>query len=318
MNRLFVLILTFAACPALFAAESYPNRPIRMIVPLAPGGGMDTVARGVAFKLTDSLGQSVVIDNRSGGGGSIGVDIVTHAASDGYTLLMMSSSSVVYPMMYKARYDVVKDLAPISQVTSQPYVIVVNPTVPVKSVSELIAYAKSNPGKLTYASSGSGTLIHLATELFNSMAGTRMVHVPYRGIGAAYPDLFGGQLQLIFASAISAMPFIHSQRIRGIAVTSTRRAKALPDLPTVAQAGLPGYEVTQWYGVLGPAGTPPAIIDRLSKEIAASLQLPDMAARLAADGAEPVGGTPQQFAAHIKAERDKWTKVIKEAGIKGD
>ena len=299
-------------------AEDYPTRPIRLIVPLAPAGGMDTIARGVAQKLTESLGQSVVVDNRSGGGGVIGVETVAHSTPDGYTLLMMSSTSLIYPLMYKANYDMARDFSPIVQVTTQPYVIVVNPNVPVKSIAELIAYAKANPAKLNFASSGNGSLIHLMTELFKSMTGTQMTHVPYRGIGAAYPDLLGGQIQLIFASSISAMQLIHAGRLRALAVTGAKRAKALPDLPTVIESGVPGFVVNQWYAMLAAAGTPRAIIERLNRDTNKALTYPDIIARFTADGAEAAGGTPQMLAAHVKSEREKWAKVIKQAGIRGE
>src|SRR4051812_18779661 len=215
MRLVFLVLLGLNA--ASVGAQDYPSRPIRLIVPLAPAGGMDTIARGIAQKVTESMGQSVVIDNRSGGGGVIGVETVSHSTPDGYTLLMISATSLIYPLMYKAKYDMVRDFAPIVQVTTQPYVIVVNPNVPVKSVAELIAYAKANPTKLNFASSGNGSLIHLMTELFKSMTNAPMTHVPYRGIGAAYPDLLGGQIQLIFASSISAMPQIQAGRLRALA-----------------------------------------------------------------------------------------------------
>jgi tripartite-type tricarboxylate transporter receptor subunit TctC len=231
---------------------------------------------------------------------------------------MMSATSVIHPMMYKARYETLRDFAPVSQVTTQPYVIVVNPTVPAASVKELVAYAKANPDKLNYASSGNGSLIHLASELFRITTGTRMTHIPYKGIGAAYPDLIAGNIQLIFASIISAQPHVKSQRIRALAVTGPKRASSSPELPTVAEAGVPGYAVTQWYAVFAPAGTPKAVVDRVHREIVKVLQLPEVTARMAADGAESVGSTPQQLAAHVKTERDKWARVIKQAGIKGD
>jgi len=305
-------------CAAGTHAENYPARPIRLIVPLAPAGGMDTIARGIAQKLTESMGQSVVVDNRSGGGGVIGVETVSHSTPDGYTLLMMSATSLIYPLMYKAKYDMQRDFAPIVQVTTQPYVIVVNPNVPVKSVSELIAYAKANPAKLNFASSGNGSLIHLMTELFKSMTGAPMTHVPYRGIGAAYPDLLGGQIQLIFASSISAMPQIQAGRLRALAVTGAKRAKALPDLPTVMEAGVPGFVVNQWYAMLAPSGTPKPIIDKINNETNKSLTYPDIIQRFTNDGAEAAGGTPQQLAAHMKSEREKWAKVIKDAGIRAE
>jgi tripartite-type tricarboxylate transporter receptor subunit TctC len=305
-------------CALCVRAENYPARPIRMVVPLAPAGGMDTIARGIAQKLTESLGQAAVVDNRSGGGGVIGVETVAHSTPDGYTLLMMSATGLIYPLMYKAQYDVVRDFSPIVQVTTQPYVIVVNPSLPVKSIAELVAYAKANPAKLNFASSGNGSLIHLMTELFKSMTGTQMTHVPYRGIGAAYPDLLGGQIQLIFASSISAMQLIHAGRLRALAVTGAKRAKALPELPTVIEAGVSGFVVNQWYALLAAAGTPRAIIERLNRETNKALQHPDVVARFTADGAEGAGGTPQMLAAHIKDERAKWAKVIKDAGIRGE
>ena len=314
----FILCSLLATYSSHTVAQDYPTRPIRLIVPLAPAGGMDTIARGVAIKLTEALGQSVVVDNRSGGGGVIGVELVSHSQADGYTLLMMSATGLIYPLMYKANYDVVRDFTPIVQVTTQPYVIVVNPNVPVKSVAELIAYAKANPSKLNFASSGNGSLIHLMTELFKSMTGAPMVHVPYRGIGAAYPDLIGGQIQLIFASSISAMPQVQAQRLRALAVTGAKRAKALPDLPTVIEAGVPGFVVNQWYGLLAAVNTPKPIVERLNREVNKTLVIPEVVARFTADGAEAAGGTAQQLADHIKTERDKWAKVIKQAGIRGD
>lgn len=316
MRAAGVVLLALLALSA--HGQPYPSRPVRLIVPLAAGGGMDTVARGVALKLTDILGQTIVVDNRGGGGGSIGAELVAAAAPDGYTLIMMSATSVIHPMMYKARYETLRDFAPVSQVTTQPYVIVVNSAVPVASVKELVAYAKANPDKLNYASSGNGSLIHLATELFRITTGTRMTHIPYKGIGAAYPDLLGGNIQLIFASIISAQPHIKAQRIRALAVTGPKRAISSPELPTVAEAGVPGYTVTQWYAVFAPAGTPKAVVDRLYRDIVKVLQLSEVTMRMTADGAESVGSTPQQLAAHVKAERDKWAKVIKETGIKGD
>ena len=311
-------LFALALCTACANAQNYPTRPIRLIVPLAPAGGMDTIARGVAQKLTESLGQSVVVDNRSGGGGVIGVETVSHSTPDGYTLLMMSATGLIYPLMYKAQYNIERDFVPIVQVTTQPYVIVLNPAVPVKSVAELIAYAKANPGKLNFASSGNGSLIHLMTELFKSMTGTQMTHVPYRGIGAAYPDLLGGQIQLIFSSSISSMQLIHAGRLRALAVTGAKRAKALPDLPTVIEAGVPGFIVNQWYGLLAAAGTPRAIVERINLDSNKALQFPEVTARFTSDGAEAAGGTPQQFATHIKSEREKWAKVIKDAGIRGE
>lgn len=304
--------------PAQSAKAAYPNKPIRLIVPLAPGGGTDIVARALALKLTDNLGQNVVVDNRPGAGGSIGAELAAQAVPDGYTLIMTSASAVIRPLMYRARFDLVRDFAPVSQITTQPYVIVVNPSLPVKSVGELIAYAKSNPGKINYASAGSGSLTHLTGELLKATTGIDMVHVPYKGAGTYFPDLFSGTVHLAFGSIISVQPQIRAKRVRPLAVTSAERAKLVPEVPTVAEAGVRGFAVTQWFGVFAPARTEPPIVERLYREMVNALQQPELAARLAADGAEAVGSSPQQFAAHVKAERSKWAKIIEDTGVRGD
>lgn len=300
------------------SAQQYPSRPIRLIVPLAAGGGMDTIARSVAVKLTDSLGQTVVVDNRGGGGQSVGMELAMGAAPNGYTLIMSSSTGLIRPLLYKSRFDLMRDFAPVSQVSAQPYLIVAHPSLQVKSVAELVAHARANPGKLNYASAGQGSIIQLATELLCTTTGVRMVHVPYKGMGAAYPDLLSGSVQVALGSIVSAQPHVRSGRLLGIAVTSAQRAKSSPDIPTVSESGVKGYDVTNWYGILAPARTPRSIIDRLHREIAAALKQPELARRFAADGAEAVGNTPREFTAHIRAENAKWTKVVKETGIKGD
>jgi tripartite-type tricarboxylate transporter receptor subunit TctC len=315
------LILLCAALASVLSpaqAQQYPTRPVRLIVPLAAGGGMDTVARAVSIKLTDQLGQSVIVDNRGGGGGSIGAELAASAPPDGYTLIMMSATSVIHPLLYKARYDTSRDFAAISQVTSQPYVIVVNNALPIKSVNDLVAYAKANPSKLNFASSGNGSLIHLTGELFKLSTGINLTHIPYKGIGAAYPDLIAGNIQLTFASIISAMPHIRAQRLRALAVTGSKRAKAIAELPTAAELGIKNFNVSQWYGVFAPGKTPRAVVDKVHGEIVKALPQPEVGVRLAADGAEPVGSTPQEFAAHVREEREKWGKVIKQTGIKGE
>jgi tripartite-type tricarboxylate transporter receptor subunit TctC len=319
-HRLFGLLLaTLLVASALPAhAQNYPTRPIRLIVPLAAGGAMDTIARGVGAKLTDSLGQTVVIDNRGGGGGTIGVELAASALPDGYTLIMMSATSVIRPLLYSARYEILRDLAPVSQVSAQPYLLVAHPSLPAKTVRELVAYAKANPGKLNYPSSGQGSIIQLATELLCVQTGTRMTHVPYKGMGAAYPDLIAGNTQIALASIVSGQPHVRAGRLRGIAVTSARRANSSPDIPTIAESGVKGYEVTNWYGVLAPAKTPRAIVERLHQQIVKVLDHHDIVKRFAADGADAVDSTPKEFAAHIKAETVKWARVIKEAGIKGE
>ena len=319
VNKFLHGIVCAATLQSTFAiAAAYPERPIRLIVPLAANGAMDTVARGLAIKLTESLGQTVVVDNRGGGGGSVGAELARFAAPDGYTVLMISASSVIHPLMYKAEYDAVRDFAPVTQVTSQPYLVVVNPAVPVKTLNELIAYAKANPNKLNYASAGNGSLIHLTGELFKFVTGTEMTHIPYKGIGAAYPDLIGGQVQLTFGSIISALPQVRAGRLRALAVTGAKRAKPLPDVPSASEVGVKGFVMTQWYGMLLPAKTPQAVIDRLNGDIKKALDNPAVLARLTDDGAEAMPGTPQQFRDHLIAERNKWAGVIKQAKIKGD
>lgn len=301
------------------AQSSYPQRPVRVIVPLAAGGGMDTITRALASKLTDTLGQSVVVDNRGGGGGAVGAEIAASAPPDGYTFLMMSASAVIRPLMYAgSRYNIVRDFRAISQVTTQPYVLTVNPAVPAKSVRELIAYAKANPGKLNYASSGQGSIIHLTSELFNRAVGIKTVHVPYKGIGAAYPDILANNVQMVFASIVSVLPHLKAQRLRALAVTGGTRAKGLPDVPTASEAGAKGFVVANWYGLVAPVRTPSTIVERVSRDVMKVVNDPDLAQRYAADGAEGVGSTPQQFGAHIKAENEKWGKLIRETGIRGD
>jgi tripartite-type tricarboxylate transporter receptor subunit TctC len=316
----FALAAASAGVSASALAQSgYPQRPIRLIVPLAAGGGMDTITRALGAKLTETLGQTVVVDNRGGGGGAVGAELAASAPPDGYTFLMMSASAVIRPLMYEGtRYNIVRDFSAISQVTTQPYVLTVNPAVPAKSVQELTAYAKANPGKLNYASSGQGSIIHLTSELFNRAVGIKTVHVPYKGIGAAYPDILANNVQMVFASIVSVLPHLKAQRLRALAVTGGRRAKGLPEVPTASEAGAKGFVVANWYGLVAPARTPPAITERVSRDIVKVVNDPDLAQRYAADGAEGVGSTPPQFAAHIKAENDKWGKLIRETGIRGD
>ena len=305
---------------ALAQAPSYPSKPIRLVVPFPPGGTTDILAREVAQKLTDAWGQSVVVDNRPGAGGNIGAELVAKAAPDGYTLLMgtVGTHAINSSLYAKLPYDHVKDFAPVILVADVPNVLVVNPALPVNSVAELIAYAKSNPGKLNFASSGNGTSIHLSGELLKTMAGVQMVHVPYKGSAPALTDLVGGQVQLMFDNLPSSLPQIKAGKLRAIAVTSATRAAALPDVPTVAEAGLPGFEATSWFGVLAPAGTPQAIVAKLNVEIARWLATPEAQERLRGQGANAAGGSPEDFAKHIAAETAKWAKVVKESGAKID
>ena len=299
-------------------AQSYPNRAVRVLVPLSAGGGMDTVARGLGQRLGDVLGQSFVVDNRPGAGSQIALEILGAATPDGHTLMMISATTIVHPILYKSRFDILRDFAPVSQVSAQGYVLVVHPAVPVKSVAELVQYLRANPGKLNYGSSGIGSPIHMSGELFQIATGTRMIHIPFKGMGAAYTDLVGGHVELSFPTIISSIPHINAGRLRALAVTPAARVPALPDIPTMAEAGVPGVVVLNWYGLIAPARTPKRVIDQLAGETMKAMQAPDMAKRLVAEGSTAVGSSPGEFAAHLRAEHELWSKVIKQAGIRGE
>ena len=315
-------LLAFSALAAapMAGAQAYPAKPIRIVVPFPPGGATDILARAVAQKLTDAWGQAVVVDNRPGAGGNIGSELVAKAAPDGYTLEMgtVGTHAINASLYAKMPYDHVKDFAPVILVAGVPNVLVVNPSLPVSSVQELIAYAKANPGKLNFASSGNGTSIHLAGELFKVMAGVQMTHIPYKGSAPALQDLIGGQVQLMFDNLPPSLPHIKAGKLRALAVTSATRSSALPDTPTIAESGLPGFEASSWFGVLAPAGTPPAIIAKLNGEIAAWLASAEAKERMLALGANIGGGSPEDFARHIAAETAKWQKVVKASGAKVD
>ncbi|MEO8347027.1 MAG: tripartite tricarboxylate transporter substrate binding protein [Betaproteobacteria bacterium] len=301
-------------------AQAYPSKPIRIVVPFPAGGTTDVLARAVAQKLNESLGQPAVVDNRPGAGGNIGAELVAKSAPDGYTLLMGTvGTHAINPSLYpRMPYDHVRDFAPVILVAGVPNVLVINPGLPVNSVQELIAYAKANPGKLNFASSGNGTSIHLSGELFRTMAGVQMTHVPYKGSAPALQDLVGGQVQLMFDNLPSSLALIKAGKLKALAVTSLARAAALPDVPTLAESGLPGFEASSWFGLLAPAGTPPAAIATLNADVAKWLASPDARERLLAQGAIAAGGTPEDFARHIAAETAKWQKVVKESGAKVD
>ena len=318
---LFFGIAAFAfGAPASAQAPAYPTKPVRIVVPFPAGGATDILARAVAQKLTETWGQAFVVDNRPGAGGNIGSELVAKAAPDGYTLEMgtVGTHAINASLYAKMPYDHVKDFAPIILVAGVPNVLVVNPAVPVNSVQELIAYAKANPGKLNFASSGSGTSIHLSGELFKVMAGVQMTHIPYKGSAPALADLLGGQVQLMFDNLPPSLPQIKGGKLRALGVTSAARAPALPDTPTIAESGLPGFDASSWFGLLAPAGTPPAIIAKLNTEIAKWLATPEAKEKLVAIGANIAGGTPEDFARHIQAETAKWAKVVKESGAKVD
>ena len=314
-------LVTLMLLPALPStaqgAAAYPNRPVRLIVSSSPGGGQDIVGRAFAARLNEQIGQSFVVDNRGGGGGSVGAEIARAAAPDGYTLILMSGSAVIHPLLYPASYDLLNDYVALTQITQQPYVLVVHPSVPAKTFHEFIAYAKAHPGKLNYASAGQGGLIHLGNELLNLATGIKTVHVPYKGTGAAYPDLIAGHVQMTLANITSSQPHVRSGRLRALAVSGAKRAQSAPDLPTIAESGVKGYDVMQWYGMFLPTRAPKPITDRLSSEIITAAHHPDVAKRLAADGTEAVGSKPADFITHIKAEITRWSRVVKETGIKG-
>ena len=298
-------------------AQQYPARPIRLIVPFPPGGGTDITARAIAQKLSESWGQTVVPDNRPGANGTIGADLTAKSAPDGYTLTMISSSHAVNVGLYtKLPYDLIRDLAPITQATRQPYTLVIHPSVPAKSVKELIGLAKAKPGALNYGSSGTGGISHLAGALLGSLTGTNLVHVPYKGGVLAMTDVIGGRIQMLFGTLLLGGPHIKAGRLRVLAVTTAQRWPGTPELPTMQEAGVPGFEITQWYGMLAPVKTPPAIIAKLNKEIARILHQPDVKEKLAADGADTVGNTPEQFGAHVRAEVEKYGKLVKQLGLK--
>jgi tripartite-type tricarboxylate transporter receptor subunit TctC len=309
------LVLALAAAHAA-AQSAYPSKPVRFIVPSAAGGGTDIIARAIAQKLSEALGQQFVVENKPGAGQMIGIEAAARSPADGHTLLMAASTLAINPIMYKkVSYDPLRDFAPITQAASLPNVLVVNPSLPVASVRDLIALAKREPGRLAYASAGVGTSPQMSIELLKSMAGIDMLHVPYKGTTPGVVDLLAGQVQLMTPNVLTALPHIKAGKLRALAVTSGKRSDALPDVPTIAEAGVPGYESVQWYGVLAPAGTPRDIVQRLYTEIAKALRAGDVRERLAADGAEPVGNTPEEFAAFIRAEIGKWAKVAKAAGI---
>jgi tripartite-type tricarboxylate transporter receptor subunit TctC len=320
LNAVLASSFALAACAAAGAvlAQAYPTRNVRLIVPAPPGSAPDILSRLIGQKLGDAWGQSVVVDNIVGAGGNIGTERVAKAAPDGYTLLFntIGPISVNISMYDKLPFDPVKDFAPVTLVAKVPNILVVHPSVPVKSVQELIAYARKNPGKLRYGSPGSGTSNHLSAELLNTTMGISMLHVPYKSSAQMTTDAMGGQVELIFHNAPVLLPHVKSGALRGLAVTSAKRNAAAPELPTMAEAGVPGYEVTAWFGVMAPAGTPQPVIAKVHGDVVKALAMADVKERMLTQAAEPVGGTPQEYAAFIASEIAKWSKVVKASGAK--
>ena len=300
-------------------AQSYPTAPVRIVVPFPAGGGVDNLGRLTAVKLSESLGRSFVVENRGGANGMIGSALVAKSAKDGYTLMVNGANFVTSPSLYRnAPYDPIRDFEAVSLIAFGPNVLVAHPSLPAKSVSELISLAKAKPGEVTFAGSGSGSTPHLAGELFNVMAGVKMVHIPYRGSGPAMIGIIGGEAMIMFLPAINAGPHIKTNRLRALAVTSRERLPVMPKLPTVAEAGLKGYESSQWYGLFAPAGTPADILSLLNAQVAQNMQSTEIKLRLTEEGVVPVGSTRDQFAAHVKSEISKWANVIKLSGARVD
>ena len=309
-------MLLGAVAPAIANAQAFPSKPMRMVVPFAPGGGTDILARVIGQKLGESTGQTVVVDNRPGAGGNIGAELVVRATADGHTQLMVSASYSVNAALYKLAFDPVKDLSPVIQVATVPFVLLAHPSVPAAGMQELLALARAKPGTLNYASSGNGSAPHLAGELLAMMTGTKLVHVPYKGGAPAITDLIGGQVQLLFSTVVQGLPHVRSGRLKPLGVGSPKRSGTLPDVPTIAESGVPGFDVTNWFGILVPGATPRPVVDRLQREIAQHLGAPELRARLAAEGADAAGGTPDAFATLIRADIAKYTRIVQSAGIR--
>ena len=315
------IVVTFFSAATMLAsapafAQGYPTKPIKIVVPFAPGGGSDFIARFIAQRLSTAVGQPVIIDNRPGAGGTVGIDAGLAAPADGYTVVLIASSYTTNTVIYKIKYDPVTDITPIIQLSQGPMVIVANSGFAPKTAKDIIAAAKAKPGEVTFASAGTGSITHMAGELFASMAQVKMNHIPYKGTGPAMTDTIGGQTNLFFATTAGALPQITGGKLKAIAVTTSTRLPALPDVPTVAESGLPGYDVAIWHGLIGPKGMPKEAVARLSAEINKILKLKDTAGQLLKDGVYPAGGTPEQFTAQIKKELTVWKKLMAEGNIK--
>ena len=318
MLKLSVCLLISAFCLGMAGAiaQPYPARPVRVIVPLTPGGGVDTIARVIADHYSQVLGQRFIVDNRPGAGGTIGVETAAKAAPDGHTLLVSSSSMVTNAAIQSQRYDPIRDFQPVTKLTSNSYVVLVTPSLPVNSVKDLVALARAQPGKVTYASSGVGAVLHLGSELLCALTGVQMTHVPYKGVAEAYPAVASGLVNWVLGNPLSAAPLMKAGRVKGIAVTGAARMRALPELPTVAESGVPGYSVEAWFALFAPARVPAAIVDRLQVEAAKAIRAPEIARRFEAEGTDMVGNAPHEFAREVKAEYEKWRALVAKAGLK--
>jgi tripartite-type tricarboxylate transporter receptor subunit TctC len=312
------LAAVLIALPAASMAQEYPAKPVRIVVPFAPGGGSDFIARFMAQRLTESLGKQVIVENKPGAGGVLGIEAGIKSPPDGYTLTLIASSYTVNPSVYKLNFDPVNDITPIIQMSQGPLVVVVRPSLPVKTTQDLIALAKAKPGQVNFASSGQGSVIHMATELFQNMAGVKMNHIPYKGTGPALTDTLGGQTDVFFSSTATAMPHVQAGKLRAVAVSTAKRIPALPDVPTIAESGVPGYDVVLWHGLIGPKGLPRPIVDRINRDVTKALSLKATAEQLQNDGVAPAGGSPEQFRAQIEKEIKLWRKVAADAGVKAE
>lgn len=316
MRRAVVSIIGFALLPSAAVAQTYPHKPVRLIVPFAAGGPGDAIGRMLGRQLTESLGQPVVIDNRSGASTIIGTELAAKSPPDGHTLLLISTTHAVNPgLMPKLPYDPIKDFAPVTLITATPFMLAIHPSVAAKSVAEFVTLAHGKAGSLNYGSSGAGSSIHLTTELLKSAANLQMTHVPYKGSGPAFIDLIAGQIQVLFSSTVSTLPHVKSGKVRGLAITSLKRAPALPEIATIAES-YPGFESSSWFGLLVPAKTPQVVVDRLLKGTRAALKSPEVHQSLLSQGAEPGGASPAEFGAYFQMEIRKWAKVIQSAGIR--
>ena len=320
MRRIISCLAAFSCAVIAGSAlsQAYPSKSIRIVAPFAPGGGTDLIARVAAQKMTEALGQQTIVDNRPGAGGVLGAELGAKAPPDGYTFTLIAGSYAVNPSLFKLTFDPINDITPVIQLSQGPFLVVVHPSLPVRNIKELIALAKAKPGQLTFASSGAGSITQLATELFADMAGIKMIHIPYKGTGPALTDTMAGQVQMLFGSVGATLPQMSSGRLRAIAVTTAKRIPAAPDVPTIAESGVKGYEVILWHGLIAPKALPKPILDRVNSELNKALKSKEMQDRLAGDGVSAAGGTPEQFAALIKKDIEVWRQVVKKAGVKAE